>query len=157
MIQLTLPYPVSANAYWSSRVVKSKKTGKSIVLTFVTDEARAFKAEVAGIASRAGIAKPLEGRLSVLIRVFPHRPLDWQTRMRKLGALWADTVQCIDMGNAEKTLSDALQGIVYVDDKRIWDLRVVRQEPDAYGARTEVLVNVLAIEQPQASLIAEAA
>ena len=38
-ISLTLPYPISANRYWASRVIRSKKTGKWLSMTYVTPEA----------------------------------------------------------------------------------------------------------------------
>lgn len=135
---LRLPYPVSANDYWSSRVVKSKKTGKPIVLTFVTDEARAYKQEIGYLALAAGIRKPIEGRVFVNIRLFPRRPQDWLKRMQKDPDGWADTVQCLDLDNARKVLYDALKGIAFVDDK--WIKRDGGEicEPDEHGARVEV-------------------
>lgn len=157
MIQLTLPYPVSANRYWATRVVKSKATGRYMAMTYITPEAREYQRQVAKIAAAAGLTKPLDARVAMHLQLYPHRPQDWQTRQRKLGALWDDSVQCIDLGNAEKVLTDALQGVVVTDDRWFWRFTKERMEPDAAGERVVVRITTLAAAQPQASLIAEAA
>jgi len=45
---MTLPYPVSANRYWSHGIVKGH------AVTFVTKEARAYRDQVAWLAKQAG-------------------------------------------------------------------------------------------------------
>jgi crossover junction endodeoxyribonuclease RusA len=157
MIELTLPYPISANRYWASRVIKSKATGKWMAMTYVTPEAAEYRKAVARIATAAGIAKPFDWRVSVELDLYPHRPLDWARRARKSPATWDDDVQCIDLGNAEKVLSDALQGIVFADDRWIWDLHKRRMEPDG---ESRVIVRVTPMVQAvsqQMALIVEAA
>lgn len=153
MITLTLPYPISANRYWASRVIKAKATGKWMAMTYITPEAREYQGEVARIASSAGVDKPLDCRVAVELDLYPHRPLDWAKRQRQQGEQWDDTVQCIDLGNAEKVLSDALQGIVFADDRWIWDLHKRRMEPDAEGARIVLRVRPMAPAQRQSSLL----
>jgi crossover junction endodeoxyribonuclease RusA len=132
MIILTLPYPISANRYWATRVVTSKETRRPMAITYVTNEARAYREQCAWSASRV-IKQPFAGRVAVELDLYPHRPQDWQRRVRKDPLNWDDTVQCIDLGNAEKVLSDALQGIVFTDDKWIWRLTKQRMEPDGEG------------------------
>lgn len=156
MILLALPYPISANRYWASRVIKAKATGKWMAMTYVTPEAKDYIAKVAEICADAGICQPLEGRLAMALRLFPHRPLDFRTRQRKLGERWDDTVQCIDLGNAEKVLADAFQGIVYEDDKALWRLQSERMEPDEHGARVIVAIEQLAVPVVQGDLLAAA-
>lgn len=156
MIELTLPYPVSANRYWATRVVYSPKIGKHIAITYVTSEAQAFRDECAAIARDAG-AQLLTGRLHMHLQLYPHRPLDYLARQRKLGEDWDDSVQCVDLGNCEKVLADALQGIVYEDDKQVWRQSKERMEPDAHGARVVVQVWQLERQRAQASLLEEAA
>jgi crossover junction endodeoxyribonuclease RusA len=155
-ITLTLPYPISANRYWATRTVPAKGARKAMALTYVTPEAKAFKDQVQLLARAAGVTKPITGRVQLEIRLYPHRPLDWQKRMRQAGAAWDDSVQCIDLGNAEKVLSDALKDVVMDDDK--WIRRIVseRMEPDG-EARVVVTITAMAITQPQASLLGEAA
>lgn len=152
MITLTLPYPISSNRYWASRVIKAKATGKWMAMTYVTPEAKAYREAVALIAASAGIRAPLQGRVELHLQLYPNRPQDFKTRMRKLGAHWDDTVQCIDLGNAEKVLSDALQGIVIGDDKTFRRIVLERMEPDGEG-RAVVTIKTMPAPQPQASLL----
>lgn len=144
MITLTLPYPISANRYWATRVVMPKGGGRPIAMTYVTPEAKEFKAEVARIARASGLQSLMTGRLRVNLELYPHRPLDWERRVRKLGELWDDTVQCIDLGNAEKVMSDALQGSVFADDCMYRRLALERMVPDASGARLVVHIEQIA-------------
>lgn len=146
-VTLVLPYPLSANRYWQTRVMGAKSArGRSMATTYISSEARAFKAEVQKIALASGVTGPIPGRVKMEIRLYPHRPQDWAKRQRLHGAAWSDTVQCIDLGNAEKVLSDALEGIVMENDKWIWKIDSERMEPDELGAR--VVVSVSTIETP---------
>jgi crossover junction endodeoxyribonuclease RusA len=123
-----------------------------MALTYVTPEAKAFKAAVLQLARAAGVDDMIRGRVQLEILLYPHRPLDWQKRMRQLGAAWDDSVQCIDLGNAEKVLSDALKDVVMEDDK--WIRRIVseRMEPDG-EARVVVTITAMATVQPQMALV----
>lgn len=152
MIVLTLPYPISANAYWGTRIVKPR--GKSaMAMVYVTHEARGYKADVAKICAARGITQPLVGRIALAIRVFPHRPLDWQKRQRQLGIAWDDTVRALDLDNANKVLLDALKGIAFEDDKWVRRLQAERMEPDEHGARVIVAIEQLHVEVRQSELL----
>lgn len=151
-VRLVLPYPVSANRYWASRVIKAKATGRYMAMTYVTPEAVAYKDQVKDLAKAAGVKAPIEGRVLLDLELYPHRPLDWAKRQRQLGAAWDDTVQCIDLGNAEKVISDALQGVVIADDKWIWEQTKRRMEPDG-EARVVVTITALGVDNPQPSLL----
>lgn len=157
MIYLKLPYPVSANVYWSSRIVKPK--GKPArAMTYVTKEAEEYRQQVAAIARAAGLAAPMACRVEMWLRLYPARPQDWARRTRMDPAGWDDDVRCIDLGNAEKVLGDALQGIVYVDDRWIWKQHKERMEPDASGARVELAIRAMPPRvAPQASLLEQPA
>jgi len=144
-ITLVLPYPVSANRYWKAITIPGR------TMMAPTKEAKAYKAEVAALARAAGIGQPLTGRVRVSLRLYPARPQDWARRARKNPDNWDDDVRCIDLGNAEKVLEDALNGITWVDDKQVWDMHKVRCEPDELGARVE-----LTIEPLQRTLVAPA-
>ena len=150
-ITLTLPYPISANRYW-----RPVNLGKHISIV-PTKEAKQYIAEVSRIARMAGISVPFDSRVKMVIKLYPHRPLDWQKRMRLHGAEWDNTVQCIDLGNCEKVLSDALQGVIYTDDKWIWSEVKDRMEPDEHGARVVVTITPIATAQPQVNVFDEAA
>lgn len=153
MIRLDLPYPISANRYWASRVIRVKGTMSWRAMTYVTPEAEAYRQQVKWLAHAAGVRAPITGRVELAYRLYPHRPDDWQKRMRLDPINWDDTVQCIDLGNAEKVMSDALQGVVIENDRRTWRLGGERMEPDAKGARLVVWVrNIPRQEHPQGAL-----
>ena len=148
---LTLPYPISANRYWASRTV-TPRGGKSFTTTYVTPEAKAYKAQVQKLALVAGVRKPIAGRVRVEFTLYPNRPQDWQKRMRKEGAAWDDTVQCLDLDNAQKVVLDSLKDVVFQDDAWVREIHARRAEPDEFGARLMVVVTPLAIERPQTDL-----
>lgn len=157
MIRLVLPYPPSTNRYWQTRVMNAKSAaGRPMATTYISTEAKAFKKQVQQLALAAGLHKPIEGRYEMHIQLYPSRPVDWKTRQRKLGAAWEDSVMCIDLGNAEKVLSDALRDIAITDDK--WARRIVseRMEPDG-EARVVVTITPLPVVQPQGDLLGEVA
>ena len=152
MIRLTLPYPVSSNRYWNAITIPGR------TMMAPSKEAKAYKAEVSKIARAAGLAAPMACRVEMWIRLYPARPQDWARRTRLDPANWDDDVRCIDLGNAEKVLADALQGIVYDDDKRIWHQDKRRMEPDERGARVELAIRAMARRAvPQAELLERAA
>lgn len=152
-VVLVLPYPISANRYWASRVYYDAKTRSSRAMTYVTPEARQYREDVAWIARKAGITHPIDGRVELGWRLYPHRPLDYAARQRKLGERWDDTVGCIDLSNALKVMEDALQGVVLENDKKVWSLSGQRMEPDEHGARLVVVVREIPLLRPQGSLL----
>lgn len=152
MIYLTLPYPVSANRYWNAITIPGR------TMMAPSKEAKAYKAQVQRIATAAGLAAPMSCRVEMWIRLYPARPQDWAKRARLDPATWDDDVRCIDLGNAEKVLADALQGIVYVDDRWIWKQHKERMEPDAKGARVELAIRAMPPRVvPQAQLLEQGA
>lgn len=142
MIVLVLPYPISANRYWQSFVPPGAKRA----LVHLSTEAKKFKKDVAAIARHTGIREPFAGRIAVEIDLYPHRPLDWQKRAAKDPLTWDDTVQCLDLGNCEKVLSDALNGIAYIDDKQTRRITLQRMEPDG---EARVVVRITPVDLPQ--------
>lgn len=151
VVRLTLPYPISANRYW-----RPVNIGNHITIV-PTKEAKEYRAEVKALAFAAGVWQPLHGRVQVVLQLFPHRPLDWQKRQRQHGALWDDTVQCIDLTNAEKVLLDALNGVAFEDDKKIWDYHAKRMEPDAGDSRVVLWVRQMPAPVVQGDLLGAAA
>jgi len=128
---LTLPYPISANRYW-----RPVRIGNHITIV-PTKEAKAYRNEVMlrAITARCPL---ITGHVGLVVKLYPNRPLDWAKRARKDPDNWSDTVQCIDLGNCEKVLSDALNGVAWVDDKQLRDIRLLRMEPDEHGPRVVV-------------------
>jgi crossover junction endodeoxyribonuclease RusA len=149
---LVLPYPISANRYWGERVVPAAKGRPAFVQRYITPEAREYRETVAKMARAAGVASPFPGRVFVGLQLYPHRPQDWATRMRKLGDAWDDTVQCIDLDNARKVLLDALNGVSFIDDDRIWKDEGERMEPDG-EARVVVTVRPIVRHVRQLQLL----
>ena len=138
-ITLVLPYPISANRYW-----RPVKLGKHISIV-PTKEAKAYKAEVA----TRYRGPQITGRYLLEVFLFPNRPQDWQKRQRQHGVAWDDTVMCIDLGNCEKVLSDALRGVAIEDDKWAREIVLIRMEPDQHGARAVVRITALSVDEPQ--------
>jgi crossover junction endodeoxyribonuclease RusA len=124
-----------------------------MAITYVTTEANEYKAKVQAIARAAGLDKPLAGRIKLELWLFPHRPKDWEARQRKYGEGWDDGVRCIDLGNCEKILSDALNGICFVDDGQHRQIIKQRMEPDERGARVIVRISAMSSSKPQGVLL----
>lgn len=150
MIELTLPYPISANSYW--RIYQPK--GFKHPLMIVSSEAKKYKKEVARICRQGGIESPLPGRICLDIQLFPHRPQDWIKRAQANPFAWDDDVRCLDLDNANKVLLDSLKGIAIEDDKWVRKIVSERMEPDG-GAR--VVVRIRKIEPIASRVIPELA
>lgn len=144
-IILTLPI-FSANRY-----LMPVSRGKHLSI-MNTKEASAYKAQVRAAALAAGFQK-ITGRVKVELWMFPARPKDWETRMRKLGAHWDDSVRAIDADNITKLLLDGLKDTAFGDDKTVFQLLVQRMEPDDKPARIVVRISPIVVEQPQAALL----
>ena len=106
MMQLTLPYPVSANRKFYGR-------------QHLTTEARDYLTH-AGWVARSQVDAPLSGKVAITVRIY---------RPRKRG----------DIDNGLKLMFDALNGIVYEDDKQIVELHVYRHD-DKANPRVELSV-----------------
>jgi crossover junction endodeoxyribonuclease RusA len=149
VITLVLPYPISANRYWTSRAVTKTGASRPMVITHPSSEAQAYKREVMQRCFAAGVLEPLRGRVGISVQLFPNRPLDFKTRMRKHGNSWDDTVMCLDLDNANKVLLDSLKGVAIEDDKWVRELISKRMEPDGEG---RVVVRIVQLEVPNPQL-----
>lgn len=129
MLTLKLPYPVSANRYWATRVITPKGHTRAMAMTYVTKEAQAFKDTVGWLAKAAGVRAPMPGRVAIDYILHPKLPQDWAGRARKDPAGWDDTVMCVDLDNAQKVLIDALKDIVIMDDKWVREITARRGLP----------------------------
>jgi crossover junction endodeoxyribonuclease RusA len=155
MITLTLPYPISANRYW--RAVRLGKGPTARMAMVPTTEAKAYRDHVGHLAKAAGLKIPLDGRVTLLVRLYPDRPQDWAKRAQRDPDGWDDTVRCMDLGNCEKVLSDALNGIAWLDDKQLRRIVLERCEPDDRGARVEIEIDAVRRKMVAPSLFAEVA
>jgi crossover junction endodeoxyribonuclease RusA len=146
-ISLVLPYPPSANRYWRTTVVCGRAQ------TYPSADAKAYKAQVRAIALQAGVRKPFEGRIELHVQLYPQRPQDWAKRARLKPLTWDDDVRCIDLGNAEKVLSDALNGVAWVDDKQHRRIVLERMEPDGEARVVARIAQMVMELSPQADLL----
>lgn len=147
MIELTLPYPISANRYW-----RPVRIGARITIV-PTSDAKAFKREVQLLAQAAGVRPFAAGRVSLDVTLYPARPQDAARRMRLDPLSWDDSVRSIDLDNALKVLIDAIKGPVIEDDRWVWEIRARRAEPDG-EARTVLRIEPIAATHPQHDLLA---
>lgn len=148
-----LPYPISANRYFRDRVIPAKGTRAAIVQRYVTKEARQYQSDIGWLLKQAGVREPFAGRVRLDVQLWPHCPLDWRKRMKADPLWWADTVERIDLDNANKVLIDALKGIAIVDDRQVWKLTGEIMEPDATVPEGVVLRMCHALkDDPQAAI-----
>ena len=147
-VTLTLPYPISTNRYYRTFMPKGFKAP----VTTLSKEAKQYKAQVRVIAKEAGIKEPMQGRVAVAYTLYPQRPQDYTKRMRIDPMSWDDTVQCIDLDNAQKVLMDSLKGVVFDDDKWVRRILAERAEPDG-EARLVVTITPIVVESAQPSLL----
>lgn len=152
MIQIVLPYPISANRYWATRVV-APKGKRPMALTYVTPEAMAYKKRVGLILRAAGVRSPIAGRVSVDIKLYPKRPQDWAKRAKADPLFWADSVMRLDLDNARKVVNDAMKDIAFGDDKCIWRDSGEVMEPDGREACLVVTIAPIVADSPQKGLI----
>ena len=152
MIELTLPWPVSATRYWRSFVPKGHR--RAIVV--LSDEAKLYKRQVQEIAIMSGMRDCFSGRVLVEVKLFPALPQDAARRMRKLGDGWDDSVRSIDLDNALKVTIDALKEIAYHDDKQVWRLVAERMEPVGEACAV-VTVSAIELQRVQPDLWGNAA
>lgn len=154
MITLTLPYPISANRYWATRVIKPKGGGRPMAMTYVTPEAKAYKEQVGLLLKSAGVREALPGRVQVDIQMYPHRPLDYKKRIRVDPLYWDDTVMRLDLDNARKVVNDALKELAFSDDKAIFKDSGEVMEPDGREACLVVTIRPYVRQcNPQSSLL----
>jgi crossover junction endodeoxyribonuclease RusA len=147
-ITVTLPYPISANRYWRTRVITPK--GKDpIVSTYISSEAKRFKESVGWLLRAAGVRQTMPGRVHVDIQLWPHRPQDWAKRVKADPLYWADTVQRLDLDNCRKVVTDALTGVVIEDDSQVWKDSGEVMEPDGRDACLVVTITPLVKVNPQ--------
>ena len=132
--RLVLPYPVSTNRYWRSVVPK----GWSRAVTFVSDEAKAYKQAVGWTAKKAGLRAPIAGYVELAIVLHPQRP----AKMKN-----PDEVRCMDLDNCLKVLLDALQGIAYDNDAQVRKLSAERGAPMPHAALVVIISEIPGVQQ----------
>jgi len=137
---IVFPHPVSANKYWRSAVPK----GWTRAVTYPSAEAKAYKEEVGWLAKVAGFKVPTDKPVALTLVLCPRL---FDINGKRTGVV-------MDLGNCWKVAEDALQGIVYVNDRQVKKLCM------EYGEKTDrgqLIVDVKEFVPAPAPLFAEAA
>lgn len=137
-INLTLPYPPSANRYWVTFAYLSKNPrnfGKPMANTVPSTEAKEYKMIVREHCVKNKVRR-LRGDLEFRIKLF---------RPKRIG----------DLDNRLKVLIDSLRELAYEDDDQITRI-VAERYDDKFSPRVEVEIHVLKpdAEQEQLSFVA---
>lgn len=141
-MRLVLPYPVSANRYWVTFPYIDRDTKKPKAVTVPSAEAKAYKVEVGYRAKLAGFRKPTDKPIEIAsIQLCP--------RTNKDGSASAVV---LDLGNCWKVVEDALQGVVYVNDKQIKRIRNVEYGPPTKEGALIIEVVEIAEAEPELPL-----
>lgn len=141
-MKLTLPYPISANRYWLSFWAPKLRR----VITGPTREAKSYKQEVGWRAKAAGFLEPTTRPIEIAsIQLCP--------RQNKDGSASATV---LDLGNCWKVVEDALQGVVYVNDRQIKRIRLMEYGPPVEGGALIVDIREFQAEPTPIELAAEA-
>lgn len=119
MIKLTLPHPVSANAYWATRAWIDKASKQPKFQTYVTPEAEKFKRDAGFIAKAAGFRQPTMNPVEIgaITLIPPATTTRYNPHSKKVERV--KNGRRLDIDNCLKVVFDALKQIVYVDDKQI--------------------------------------
>lgn len=136
-MKIVLPYPVSANRYWQSFVPK----GWSRAVVHPSTEAKKYKRTVGVIAMAAGLKQPSRNHMAIVFTLCPRKNKDGSA-----------SAVVLDLGNCLKVAEDALQGIVYENDKQVQDIRL------RYGDATDdgaLIVEVLEWVKEPGGIFAE--
>ena len=137
---LVLPYPISSNRYWRSFVPK----GWTRAVVHLSEEAKAYKTQVAWLAKVGGFKEPTTKPISLTLVLCPRRTND---EGKVIGVT-------MDLSNCLKIAEDALQGIVYENDRQVRELWL------RYGEKTErgqLIVEIKEFVPAPAPLFVEAA
>jgi len=111
---ITLPYPISTNRLWRHRGT----------VTYLSAEGKQWKQSAYLSAKQQGAVK-IECDVCVLLVLHP--------RANKNGSA---SKSVIDLGNAEKCTIDAMQGVLFDDDKQIKMMMMRYGEPKEGGGVT---------------------
>jgi len=121
-MEFVMPVPPSLNDYWRS----ASCPGRGVIV-YLSAKGRAYK---------AGIGAALRQYKLVVVRP----PLQV-----KLELVWYRQRRQGDVDNRLKCIEDSLEGIAYVDDAQVKDVRI-RREEDPGNPRVFVWLEVLAAE-----------
>lgn len=124
-------WPVALRLPWSVLVSDNRRYGVIEGRMLATAEYRQAKAKIRALASDAmGAAAPTKAPLRLIARVFvpDNRPHD--------------------CGNFRKLVTDALEGVVYVNDRQLHDEQWIRAGVDVDAPRAVITITPLANAMP---------
>ena len=98
---ILLGVPPTSNHYWKARAIRDKYSGKWRGTIYKTTEAKEYCKAVHVLALQAGFMPYPKGGLVVFHMIW------YRENMRG------------DLGNREKCIEDALQGVLYENDRQI--------------------------------------
>ena len=96
-------------------------------------KSKAYKARVRQYAARNAPKEPLEGKVTLEVRIYRSVPKSWSKKKREAayaGMIWPTTKP--DVSNIVKGIEDALNGIWYKDDSQIvreYSMKQYAREP----------------------------
>ena len=111
---IALPYPISTNRLWRTRGT----------VTYLSAEGKAWKRD-AFLSAKAQGAVKIDGDVCVLLILHP--------RANKNGSA---SKAVLDLSNMEKCTIDAMQGVLFDDDKQIQMMMMRYGEPKEGGGVT---------------------
>lgn len=138
MIVFTIPgEPVSQGRPRAGKIQRGPKRGQTVLYDPI--ESKTYKRYVSLIARQHAPKTPLEGPLSVRIKIYRNIP---KSTTKKDRALISEGIKRPitkpDNTNYAKGIEDALNGIIYKDDSQIVDLQIQKYYSD--DPRVEVRV-----------------
>jgi len=139
LIEFTIPgNPVSQGR------PRAAKRGNKVIM-YDPKESREYKEYVALIARQHAPKKPIEGALSVNIKIYRQIPKSTTKKDRALflAGIKRPIVKS-DTSNYVKGIEDALNGIIYKDDSQIVDLYAAKYYSD--NPRVEISVKEIFAE-----------
>lgn len=116
------------------------RRGGGFVSTYTDTKTRDYEARVAARAKIAmGETNPLQGALSVSITAIFETPKSWSKKKKAL-AIAGEIRPTVkpDIDNICKAVFDAMNNVVYADDKQIYSVRVEKK----YASVGEVVISV---------------
>jgi Holliday junction resolvase RusA-like endonuclease len=143
IVSFTIPGRVKGKGRPRARIAE-KRDGTQFVHVFTDEQTRGAEALVREIAkAEMGEWPPFEGPMKLTIAIFQQIPVSW-SKKEKARAVWITTG--FDLDNIVKSIGDALNTIVWRDDKQVAELHVTRRYDDGTGDHVDITIEELEVE-----------
>ena len=118
--------PISTNSCYRARVIKTKNSGASMPVVYMTKEGKEYKRKAQEIIKQNCSGEPTDKDLVAYIR------LNFKDKRRR------------DIDNYNKILLDSMTGLIYIDDKQIQELHLYKK----YGCENDSIdVTIMKYEE----------